>query len=81
MYQPSVVSLGQYFYLQAQKFQELIGVLYVNDPLENDQDEVEQNEGNRAMWISLFALASAAAVCLSVAAVMMEAMGRETQRG
>jgi hypothetical protein len=51
----------------------------------DDQGEVEQNEGNRAMWISLFALAlalaSAAAVCLSVAAVMMEAMGREAQRG
>jgi hypothetical protein len=47
----------------------------------DDQGEVEQNEGNRAMWISLFALASTAAVCLSVAAVMMEAMGREAQRG
>ena len=47
----------------------------------HDQGEVEQNEGSRAMWISLFALASAAAVCLSVAAVMMEATGRDTQRG
>jgi hypothetical protein len=47
----------------------------------DDQGEVEQNEGNHAMWISLFALASAAAVCLSIAAVMMEAVGREAQRG
>jgi hypothetical protein len=46
-----------------------------------DQGEVEQNKGNRAMWISLFALASAAAVCLSIAAVLVQAPGREVQRG
>jgi hypothetical protein len=30
------------------------------------------------MWISLFALASGAAVCLSVAAVMMQPASRRT---
>jgi hypothetical protein len=33
------------------------------------------------MWISLFAFASAAAVCLSVAAIMMQPAGRRTLRG
>ncbi len=33
------------------------------------------------MWISLFAFASGAAICLSVAAVMMQPAGWRTLRG
>jgi hypothetical protein len=33
------------------------------------------------MWISLFILASGAAVCLSVAAVMMQPATQRTSRG
>ena len=33
------------------------------------------------MWIALFSIAAAAAVCLSVAAVMVQASQEETQRG
>jgi hypothetical protein len=33
------------------------------------------------MWISLFTFAAAAAVCLSVAAVMMQSAGQRTLRG
>ena len=32
------------------------------------------------MWIALFSIASAAAICLSVAAVMVQARQEETQR-
>jgi hypothetical protein len=32
------------------------------------------------MWIALFSIASAAAICLSVAAVMVQASQEETQR-
>jgi hypothetical protein len=37
----------------------------------------ETERGNRAMWISLFAFAAAAAVCLSIAAVMMQQPTRQ----
>jgi hypothetical protein len=40
-----------------------------------------KNEGNRAMWISLFTVASGIAVCLSVAAVMMQPATQRTLRG
>jgi hypothetical protein len=33
------------------------------------------------MWIALFSIAAAAAICLSVAAVMVQASQEETQRG
>ena len=33
------------------------------------------------MWIALFSIATAAAICLSVAAVMVQANQEETQRG
>jgi hypothetical protein len=33
------------------------------------------------MWITLFAIAAAAAICLGVAAVMVQATEDETQRG
>jgi hypothetical protein len=33
------------------------------------------------MWISLFTFATAAAVCLSVAAIMMQSGGQRTLRG
>lgn len=33
------------------------------------------------MWIALFSITSAAAICLCVAAVMVQASQEETQRG
>jgi hypothetical protein len=42
---------------------------------------VKTERGNRAMWISLFTFAAGAAVCLSVAAVMMQPAGQRTLRG
>ena len=33
------------------------------------------------MWIALFSIAAAAAICLSVAAVMVQANQQETLRG
>jgi hypothetical protein len=36
---------------------------------------------NRAMWISLFTFAAGAAICLSIAAVMMQSAGQRTLRG
>jgi hypothetical protein len=36
---------------------------------------------NHAMWISLFTFATGAAVCLSVAAIMMQPAGQRTLRG
>jgi hypothetical protein len=37
--------------------------------------------GNFPMWLSLFAIALGAAVCLSIAAVMMQSTGQRTLRG
>jgi hypothetical protein len=42
--------------------------------------QTKQKEG-KAMWISLFTFASGAAVCLSVAAIMMQPAGQRTFRG
>jgi hypothetical protein len=42
---------------------------------------VKTERGNRAMWISLFTFAAGAAVCLSIAAVMMQPAGQQTPRG
>jgi hypothetical protein len=45
-----------------------------------DPGENETERGSHAMWISLFAFASGAAVCLSVAAIMMQPASRRTLR-
>ena len=47
---------------------------------DSDLGEAETGEGLALMWISLFTFAAAAAVCLSVAAVLMQPAGR-TIRG
>jgi hypothetical protein len=39
-----------------------------------------KTRGNRAMWISLFTVASGIAVCLSVAAIMMQPTQRTLHR-
>jgi hypothetical protein len=46
-----------------------------------DHGELRAEWGNHAMWISLFTFATAAAVCLSVAAIMMQPVGERTLRG
>jgi hypothetical protein len=46
-----------------------------------DLGDVEAEEGIALMWISLFMFASGAAICLCVAAVMMQPAGQRTIRG
>jgi hypothetical protein len=57
------------------KMKERLGATGVNRAL------VKTERGNRAMWISLFTFAAGAAVCLSIAAVMMQPAGQRTLRG
>jgi hypothetical protein len=54
----------------------VVGLLDCERRMENQTER-----GNHAMWISLFTFASGAAVCLSVAAVMMQPTGQRTLRG
>jgi hypothetical protein len=63
-----------------QKFQERKAGAGVYWPLDKGSGEVKA-ERNRAMWISLFAFACCAAVCLSLAAVKMQSPERWTLRG
>jgi hypothetical protein len=64
-----------------QKFQERKEGASVYWPLDRGSGEVKTERGNHAMWISLFAFACCAAVCLSLAAVKMQSPERWTLRG
>jgi hypothetical protein len=71
------------FYRQKRpKFQEPNACVAV-DALVNDDlgERIITNRGHRAMWISLFAIVCGAAICLSVAAVVMQPVARQTLRG
>jgi hypothetical protein len=46
-----------------------------------DLGEAKAERGTDAMWISLFTFAAAAAVCLSVAAIVMQSPARRTIGG
>jgi hypothetical protein len=48
---------------------------------DEDLGGIKTERGYRAMWISLFTVACGIAVCLSVAAVMMQPTARRTLRG
>jgi hypothetical protein len=63
------------------KFQERKADLGVVDALQRGSGEAKAERGNHTMWISLFAFACGAAVCLSLAAVMMQSAERRTLRG
>ena len=45
------------------------------------QGKAKAERGSHAMWISLFTFACGAAVCLSVAAIVMQPARRQTLRG
>ena len=66
---------------QSSKFQEPPARAGVISALDEEPGEVTIERGKRAMWISLFTFAAAAAVCLTVAAVMMQSAGQRSLRG
>jgi hypothetical protein len=50
-------------------------------PAQQKMTGVKAERGNRTMWISLFAFACGAAVCLGLAAVMMQSAEQRSLRG
>jgi hypothetical protein len=61
------------------KFPEPDRLIGVDGGLAGDQGQ--RAEGNRTMWLSLFTFALGAAVCLSIAAVMMQSADPRRLRG
>jgi hypothetical protein len=73
--------LVSFYREKSSKFQEPTARAGVISRLDGESGEVTIERGNRAMWISLFTFAAGAAVCLTIAAVMMQSAGQRTLRG
>jgi hypothetical protein len=63
------------------KFRERMANPRVECALQTRSRRTKSGTRNHAMWISLFTFATGAAVCLSVAAIMMQPAGQRTLRG
>jgi hypothetical protein len=63
------------------KFRERMANPRVECALQTRSKRTSSGTRNHAMWISLFTFATGAAVCLSVAAILMQPAGQRTLRG